>query len=225
MPALAMPALTPDNAILALSLASAIVHIPSVLSPPSYPRMATKTLSTALLSLLTHLRSGPPLLTSALALGSLGDAFLAWDGDNNFLRGLASFLSAHVLYLAQLSQSGGGKEVLMSETWRKASASFFLGVLAPGMAAALVPRVKSELRVPIVVYAGTIAAMVVAALTMESRTVITGAMLFTASDAILSVEKFLVKPGSKHSGWMRHAVWGLYYSGQLLIALGFVPGG
>ena len=63
------------------------------------------------------------------------------------------------------------------------------------MAAVLVPRVKSELRVPIAVYAGTIAAMVVAALTMESRTVITRAMLFTASDVIFSVEKFLVKPG------------------------------
>lgn len=186
--------------------------------------MATKTASTALLSLLSHQRAGPPFLTSALALGSLGDAFLAWDGDANFLRGLASFLAAHVLYLVQLAQSGGGRAALEGETWRAAAATFFLVVLAPGMAALLVPRVAKDLRVPIVVYAGTIAAMVLAALTMENALVVAGAILFTTSDAILSVEKFLVGPHSAHSAWMKHAVWVLYYSGQLLIALGFVPG-
>lgn len=217
-----MPTLTPDNATLAISALSALIHTPSVLSPPSYTRMATKTASTALLSLLAYQRSGPPLLAGALALGSLGDAFLAWDGDANFLRGLASFLLAHVLYVILLVQSGGGKTVLLSETWRLGAATFFLVVLAPTMAAVLMPRVAREMRAPILVYSGVIACMVVAALATEKTLVIVGAVLFTTSDAILSVEKFVVEGGS---AWMKHSVWVLYYVGQLLIALGFVPGG
>lgn len=222
---LAMPALTPDNAVLALSLASAVLHMPAVRSPPSYARMATKTASTALLSLLAYQRAASPLLVGALALGSLGDAFLAWDGDANFLRGLASFLVAHILYFALLAQSGGGRELLLSETWRVAAATFFLVILTPTMGAILVPRVAKELRVPILVYSGVIALMVVAALTTENEMVIGGAVLFATSDAILAVEKFVVGAESGHSAWMRHAVWVLYYSGQLLIALGFVSSG
>ena len=211
---------TPDNAVLGLSVLSAVVHIPSVLSSPSYTRMATKTASTALLSALAYQRAASPLLVGALALGSLGDAFLAWDGDDNFLRGLASFLVAHVLYLVLLVQSGGGKEMLVAETWRLGAATFFLVVLTPTMGAILIPRVARDLRLPILVYSSVIAMMVVASLTMDNHMVITGAILFATSDAILSIEKFLVWQASRHSAWMRHAVWMLYYSGQLLIALG-----
>ena len=220
-----MPAPTPDNAFLVLSVASALLHIPSVLSPPGYTRMVTKTASTALLSLVAFQRAGSPLLVGALALGSIGDAFLAWDGDANFLRGLTSFLVAHVLYFALLARSEGGKELLLGETWRVGTATFFLVVLAPTIAAILIPRVSKDLRAPILGYSIVIAMMVVAALTMENHLVITGAILFTTSDAILSIEKFLVGESSRHSAWMRYAVWVLYYSGQLLIDLGFVPGG
>ena len=226
MPTLeAMFAPSKDNAVLLLSLLSAIIHIPSVLSRPSYPRTATKTASTALLALLAHQRGASRLLTGALALGSLGDFFLAWDGDANFLRGLASFLTAHVLYVALLARTGGGQEALLAETWRAGAATFFAVVLTPGMAALLVPRVASDMRAPIVVYSTVIATMVVTALTLDNNLVISGAVLFTTSDAILSLEKFVVGQKSPHSPWMRHAVWALYYTGQLLIALGFVPGG
>lgn len=215
----------PGGPVLILSVLSAIIHLPSVLSTPSYTRMATKTASTALLSALAHQRGGPLFLAAALALGSLGDAFLAWEGETNFLCGLASFLAAHVLYVVLFAQSGGGKEQLLAEAWRVGTATVFVVVLAPTMTALLVPRVAKDLRVPILAYTATIGAMVLAALTTDSELVVAGAALFTTSDAILAAEKFLVGPESAHSPWMRYAVWVLYYSGQLLIALGFVSGG
>ena len=225
MPTVMMPPPTADNAVLALSVLSAIAHLPSVLSQPGYTRMATKTSSTALLSLLAHQRAASPLLTGALGLGSLGDAFLAWDGDDNFLRGLASFLIAHLLYLALLARSGGGVDALLGEAWRAGAATFFLAVLAPTMVAVLMPRVARGLRVPILVYSAVIAAMVAASLTTDNHVVIGGAVLFATSDAILSVEKFLVGPSERLARtWMRYAVWVLYYSGQLLIALGITDG-
>ena len=215
---------TPGNTVLILSLISAIAHIPSVLSSPSYPRMATKTASTALLSALAYQRGGPLLLAGALALGSLGDAFLAWEGEGNFLCGLASFLAAHILYVILFAQSGGGKEQLLAETWRVGTATVFVVILAPTMTALLVPRVAKDLRLPIIAYTATIGAMVLAALTADSQLVVAGAALFSTSDSILAAEKFLIDPASPHSPWMKYAVWVLYYSGQLLIALGFVPG-
>lgn len=216
---------TPGGAILLLSVISAIVHIPSVLSSPSYSRMVTKTASTALLSALAYQGGGPLLLAGALALGSLGDAFLAWEGEGNFLCGLASFLTAHVLYVVLFAQSGGGKEQLLAETWRVGIATGFIVVLAPTMTALLVPRVTKDLRLPIIAYTATIGAMVLTALTTDSQLVVAGAALFTTSDAILAAEKFLVGSASVHSPWMKYAVWVLYYSGQLLIALGLVFGG
>lgn len=216
---------TPGSAVLTASVISAIAHCPSVLSSPGYTRMATKTASTALLSALAYQCGAPHLLVGALALGSLGDAFLAWDGEANFLCGLASFLAAHVLYLVLFVQSGGGKAQLLADPWRVGTATVFVVVLAPTMTALLIPRVAKDLQLPILVYTAAIGAMVLAALTTDSELVMAGAALFTTSDAILAAERFLVSPASSHSPWMKYAVWVLYYSGQLLIALGFVPGG
>ncbi|SPO07763.1 uncharacterized protein DNG_10458 [Cephalotrichum gorgonifer] len=219
-----------DNTVLTLSVVSAFVYLSITRAAPSYSRMVSKTASTALLSLLAYQHGGPYSLVGALALGSLGDAFLAWDNgsdedsDSNFLCGLGSFLAAHILYVFLFAQSGGGKEKLLDDTWRVAAATFFLVVLAPTMIALLIPRVARDLRVPILVYTAAIGTMLLMALTMDNMLVITGSALFTTSDAILSTEKFLL-PRSPYSPLMQYAVWVLYYSGQLLIALGFMARG
>jgi len=83
-------------AIQTLSHAAAIGYALQLRQPPSWARAAPKAVSTLLLATLAYLRSSPHLLTAALALGSLGDVFLAWDSDAAFIRGLASFLSAHI---------------------------------------------------------------------------------------------------------------------------------
>ncbi|KAK3317164.1 YhhN-like protein [Cercophora scortea] len=217
--------ITIENAVLALSLSTALLYGVKVHSPPSYTRMITKTTSTALLSALSSLRGGPPLLATALALGATGDAFLAWDGDAAFLGGLGSFLVAHVLYIFLFAGTGDGVAQLLAEGWRVATALGLTVVFAPTMVALLMPRVARDMRAPILVYITAIVVMVLAALTMgEKGWVVLGAVLFTASDGILSAEKFIVSIKSAHRRWMPYAVWALYYAGQLLIALGFSSG-
>lgn len=173
------------------------------------------------------MRGGPPLLVGALGLGSLGDAFLAWDDETSFLCGLGSFLVAHLLYIAVFVQhEGSGMQLqpkldVLLNGWR-AAATGGLTLLVPGMIASLVPRIGPELRLPVVVYSLVIFVMALAALTLDSTQVITGALMFAASDSILAADRFLVPPTSPVRPLMQHAVWLLYYPGQLLIAVGFL---
>jgi len=212
---------TLSNAVLGISSILSILYGLDTLSPPSYWRMFTKAGSTSLLAAYSHLRGGPTLLSAALALGSVGDAFLAWDGEMPFLLGLGSFLMAHLLYIPLFSKKGRGVAGIQAETWRVGAAAILVA-LTSMMIKILVPRVESDLRVPILVYATTIAGMVLSSLTQESGRVIAGAVYFTISDSILATERFLLAPGSPHSVWMRYAVWILYYCGQGTIALGIL---
>ena len=210
-----------DAALLATSITSALLYLINVRSQPSTSRMLSKTSSTALLAILAARRFSPTSpLVPALALGSLGDAFLAWPGEENFLRGLSSFLVAHLFYIALFSQAGGGLGAIRAESWRQGVAGFML-LLAPVMGSLLVPRVAAKLKVPIMVYSTVILGMVFAVLTVKDDVVVLGAVMFAVSDSVLATDEFLVPEGSVHHGWMQYTVWILYYTGQLLIALGF----
>ncbi|KAJ2972077.1 hypothetical protein NQ176_g7362 [Zarea fungicola] len=115
---------------------------------------------------------------------------------------------------------GAGPAHIWTETWRQAVAGVMM-LLAPAMAAILMPRVAGALRGPILVYTATILTMVLAVLTVDNKTIVVGAVLFALSDSILATEEFVVARDSGHRGWMQHAVWILYYAGQFLIASGF----
>ncbi|KYK57917.1 YhhN-like protein [Drechmeria coniospora] len=210
---------TPQGAILVASIGSAVAYGLLVRAAPSRRRMASKTASTALLSLYAALRGEDWLLVPALALGSVGDAFLAWPGEENFLRGLASFLVAHLFYIALFARLGGGLEQIWAESWRQGLATSMLA-LAPIMSFILMPRVSARLRLPIMAYSATILAMVFCVLTVDNRQVVAGAVLFALSDTILSTDEFVLPKESCHHGWMQYSVWMLYYSGQFLIAAG-----
>ncbi|KAF4459670.1 Lysoplasmalogenase [Fusarium albosuccineum] len=207
--------------ILVLSLTAAIGYGINVRETPSVPRMITKTSAIGLLALLSATLHAPRLLIAAQAFGALGDAFLAWDDDGSFLRGLGSFLTAHIFYITLFINSANGWEILLSGGWRAFAAAFML-LLASGMVVILLPRVSYHLRVPILVYSIAIYAMVLTALTVDNTRLISGAIIFTASDSLLATEKFLVSHNSSHRAWMEHAVWVLYYFGQLLIMLGLL---
>ncbi|KAM3515259.1 hypothetical protein MY11210_001152 [Beauveria gryllotalpidicola] len=212
-----------ETAVIAVSVASSVLYLLHVRAAPSKTRMAYKTLSTALLACLAALRGGrlASPLVAALGLSALGDAFLAWPGETNFLCGLASFLVAHLFYVALFAGlGGGGAHIIGRDAWRQAVAGGML-LLAPGMAAVLMPRVPGALRAPILVYTATILTMVLAVLTVHSGTIVLGGVLFALSDSILATEEFVVARESGHRPWMQHAVWILYFSGQFLIAVGF----
>lgn len=211
------------NATLVFSLVAAVIYAFTLNMPPSLARSAAKTLAVAMLAVLALMQGGPFLLAAALALSAVGDAFLSRDGERAFLGGLASFLTAHILYVPLFLQSGDGLDVLGSESWRGAIA-LAMAAFAIVMLAALWRRVGPALRLPIAVYVAAILAMGISALTTSNTLVIGGAILFMASDGLLAAEKFLLAAISPHRVWMRYAVWALYYAAQAAISLGFLLG-
>ncbi|AZO01242.1 lysoplasmalogenase [Mesorhizobium sp. M9A.F.Ca.ET.002.03.1.2] len=211
------------NATLLFSLVAAVIYAFTLDMPPSLARLAVKTLAVALLAVLVLLQGGPGLLVAALALSAIGDALLSRDGEKAFLGALASFLVAHVLYVALFLRSGDGVGLLSAEPWRGAIAVAMV-VFAFAMLFALGRRVGPALRLPVGVYIVAILAMGISALTLNSLWVIGGAVLFMASDGLLAAEKFLLPAISLHRVWMRYAVWMLYYAAQLAITLGFLLG-
>lgn len=210
-----------SNALLALSVAGALAYSLTARSQPSVPRMFAKTASIGSLAVLNAILGSPRLLIAAQAFGSIGDAFLAWDGEGPFLYGLASFLTAHIFYIILFTQTGVGSTLLLSETWRIGTAVLVL-LASLGLTIKLIPRVASRLRVPILVYSVAIYAMVLAALTIDNTRLVCGAIMFTASDSLLATEKFLLPAASSHRLWMEYTVWALYYFGQVLIMIGFL---
>ena len=212
---------SPANATFIFSCAAALLYGTMAGAPPRLARSAVKTLAVALLAVLAGMQGGPLLLVLALALSALGDLFLSRDGDKPFLAGLASFLGAHLAYVALFVMLGGGFAAFATTPSRGVAvgAAVLLGL---GMLALLMRRVGPELRLPVTAYVAAILAMVATALTLDAPLVIAGALLFMLSDALLATEKFLLPAISQQREWMRYAVWGLYYLGQLAITLGLV---
>jgi uncharacterized membrane protein YhhN len=209
------------NATLLFSIATALLYLFAIDARESLPRTAVKTLSVALLAMLAIVERGPLLLVVALALSALGDAFLSRDGDKAFLAGLASFLMAHLVYIALFYLSSGSFAILTAEPWR-AGVVGVMAVFSLVMLTRLLPVVAPDMRLPIVAYVAAILVMGVAALTLGNLFAIAGAVLFMASDAILAAEKFLMGSLSSRRRPARFAVWALYYAAQLLITLGFL---
>lgn len=211
------------NATLLMSLAAAAIYGFAMETMASWPRTVVKTLGVALLAVLVAVVHGPWLLVAALALGAVGDALLSRDGDRAFLAGLASFLAAHALYIWLFAAHGGGSSVVLAGVGRITIAAI-LALAAMAMIVLLWPRVKPELRLPILAYCLTIFVMGLAALTLGNPWIIAGALLFIVSDGILGAEKFIVAAISPRRELMRLAVWAFYYCGQLFITLGFLLG-
>ncbi|MBM2713360.1 lysoplasmalogenase [Mesorhizobium caraganae] len=209
------------NATLIFSLVAAVIYAFTLDMRPTLARSAAKTLAVAMLAVLAFMQGGPLLLIAALALSSVGDAFLSRDGEKAFLGGLASFLAAHILYVPLFLRSGGGLDVLGTETWRGAIA-LAMAAFVVVMLAALWRRVGPGLRAPIAVYVAAILAMGISALTLDNPWVIIGAVMFMASDGLLATEKFLVPAIAPNRAGIRYVVWVLYYAAQLAITLGFL---
>lgn len=213
------------SAILGLSIANAVLYLLIVRNAPSLPRTITKTASTALLAAFAASVAGAQTrrLIAALAFSAAGDALLAWDeGDVAFLYALVCFLSSHILYIRLFFTRGHGVDLIISETWRTSLAAA-MALLAPGINYMLVSRVAGRgLQVHIVAYSVAILGMFLAALTMDNAQIITGALFFATSDAILAADKFLVARSSMFRAPLQYAVWVLYYVGQASITLGLL---
>ena len=195
-----------------------------VLGPVSPLRTVVKMVPVAALALIAYL-TGPQqglalLLPAALALSAVGDGFLAGDPKRWLPLGLASFLLAHLIYVA-LFWSVGATSAL-SEPIRPIliGAAAISGV---GMLTWLWPHLGA-MRGAVSAYVAAIVAMLATSLLLPwtAWPVMVGAAAFMASDAILSADLFR---GARLAGSERlsgYAIWGLYYGGQAAIALGLM---
>ncbi len=209
------------NGALILSVVAAILTAYMAGTPPGMRRSVVKTASVALLALLAWIEGGPWLLVAALVLSAAGDAFLSREGDSAFLAGLASFLAAHVLYVALFLRA----DVEPFLPWlANGVVALVLALAALLMARLLWRSAPAPLRLPILLYTAAILAMGLSALTLDSPAVIVGAILFMVSDTLLGAERFLLAAGSPHRTWMRYGIWVTYYAAQLMITLGFLLG-
>jgi len=167
-------------------------------------------------------------VAAGLLLCGVGDACLelheATDGNGEkllFLAGLAAFLLGHVLFIVAFAAN--------TITLRCGVATA-LAVYAGSMFLYLRPHLPAELVVPVFLYAVTIGTMAVVSLCRRpppgphagwSRWCgAAGALIFVASDSILSINMFALP--------VRGAKWWImttYYSGVFLITLSCRGGG
>ena len=197
---------------LALGSATAAVAYGALLvnRPGSVIKTVVKVAAVGLLTALAYLVDAPVLLIVALGLSTVGDAFLAGDGDRWLPAGLATFLFAHLAYIRLFVAEGGGIGALMAEQWRAVGV---LGALAGGLAMMvwLWPGL-GRLRPAVVAYAAALAIMTATAFTLPRWLwpAIAGAAAFFLSDAVLSAELFK----GQRNRWTSQAVWWLYYGAQ-----------
>lgn len=164
------------------------------------------------------LRSAPAgrfriAIVTGLVISLVGDAFLAWPKFDAFILGLLSFLLAHLAYIY----------AFVSDTRRLALPALGLAAtIAVGLVVFLSEQGEmGALLVPVLVYAGALAAMLWRALARyEARNINSsailgalGALSFLASDALLASQRFVWPQASLQS-----IVLALYWLGQAGIA-------
>lgn len=197
------------------ALLLALGYLAFLNAPVSMARTVFKTLPVALLALwpITYLgvvgayTGAILILALALALSALGDFYLALK-DKYFVPGLASFLAAHVAYLAAFLPRAQMPEgvALAAILACVAAAGTFLLTLAPRL---------GRLRAAVFAYFAVIMAMVAAALSIREASWMlgAGAAIFALSDSLIAVRKFM----SPFAG-INEAVWLTYIAAQLMIA-------
>jgi uncharacterized membrane protein YhhN len=209
------------NGTLIFSAGAALLYLVTPSAGPSWRNTVIKTAGVGLLAFLAFDQSAPWLLVLALALGATGDAALSLPGEKAFLSGLAAFLLSHIAYVALFIAEGASLAALLADWWRPVVA---IGIIAGGifMWRTLSPHLPPTMRVPVAAYALVIITMGIAAAATPGVAVLCGAALFIASDAILSLERFVLSPASPWRRWTGPVLWLLYYGAQATLALAFI---
>ncbi len=184
------------------------------LAGPSWTKSVIKTGSVLILAALAFIGGGPFALVLGLLFGTMGDFWLSRDGERPFLLGLVSFAIGHIAYIVLLWQFGA---VAAVSIWT---------VLLAGFSAAMALYLwqpAGALRGPVLVYIVIIAALGILALGLPeaARLGTAAALVFVVSDAVLSVEVFILRHGAPVRQITSRIVWGTYFAAQLLFLLGF----
>lgn len=156
------------------------------------------------------------LVLAGLALSWAGDLLLVFPGKAAFLAGLASFLAAHLAYVAAFVRRGLSPLV--------AAVAFALLLVPRHLVLRwLRPHVSGGMARPVAAYALAITAMVAGALgtfaAHPDPVLVAGAVLFYLSDLTVARDRF-VAPGPVN----RLVGLPLYYAGQVLLAVAVARG-
>ncbi|MDF1769899.1 lysoplasmalogenase [Maricaulis sp.] len=182
------------------------------LSAPFPANVVIKAAGVALLAVYAF-RAGHLVLAAGLALGALGDVFLALD-QSVLPLGIAAFGLGHLVYIwlfARWRMEAGPRGGMS----RIAALAVALSGLA--MMNWLQPHF-GELQIAASVYNGIILVMAVLAILGRSPLLaMIGALLFVVSDSVLAVRLF-----AGELDWAGPVVWVCYYLGQAAITLGLV---
>lgn len=186
---------------------------------PSWVKSAIKTGSVAGLAGVAALLGLPGWLVLALVLGAAGDYFLSRPGERAFLAGLVSFALAHLAYVALMA----GLARLADLPWALAGGLVLFGI---GMALLLWPR-TGAMRAPVMIYVVIICLMGALALAQPEahRGWTLAAGLFILSDAVLSLELFVLRDGHPARRVTPLVIWATYWlaqAGFLWTAMGAV---
>jgi uncharacterized membrane protein YhhN len=207
--------------IAALSCAVSVAYF-AVIDRESGPlRTGVKTAAILILSALPLTYLGNPnapvvallLLALALVQSALGDFFLALkDQSRFFVPGLASFLAAHIAYLAAFLPYASGPSGL-------SLAAIIAALAAAGLLIARIAPNLGRLRLPVFAYFGVIMMMVAAALSIPeaSWALGAGAVVFALSDSLIAVRKFWAP-----FALINEAVWFTYIAAQFMIVAGYL---
>jgi len=198
-------AATPRSALLVVTA----VHLLAVGFDWGLISAVTKPLLMPLLALYAWLAARPArprLLVAAVLCGWAGDVFLQFDAEAAFLAGMGAFAAGHVCY-----------QVLFVRGWRTRRARIaaipyalvWLGVLAllwPGI---------GDLRVPVAFYSLLLAATAVAAVGINARAAVGGALFLISDTLIATGIADLPRPPGVH-------VWimATYVAAQYLLVTG-----
>lgn len=151
------------------------------------------------------------IMLVGLFLSWWGDWFLTRSGDSQFMLGLVSFLSAHVMYCVAFGVRG------IRWKWSLAAVPA-VGAVTVGALVWITPHVGADMIWPVRAYTTVISIMVVLAFGAKGAggpwAIPIGAVLFYFSDISVASGQF-VKPD------FPNYVWGLpfYFIGQVFLAL------
>lgn len=205
--------------VLAFAVLIGLSYFAILPKPASHRRALWKTLPVSLLALYAFLMEAPDLLVVGLVLSALGDAFLAYEGEKNFMGGLSSFLLAHIAY-GVLFHEIGDLRILTGETWRLVAAG--LAVVLAIVLVVYLWRSADRLAPAVLAYATAIAAMAILSLGVPPVAVFVGAALFLSSDAALAVETFRMEASHPLRRVAAHYVWASYFAAQVVLTLAVV---
>ena len=188
-------------------------------SPPSKARVGLKVGATALLTVWAYMAGAPLPIIIALSFSTLGDGFLGASEEKFLLPGMAAFFVAHAAYIPLFWEHAAETRhiaILVVQILITVGGALFVRSLMPWM--------EKAMRLPVLAYTIIILIMTNGALRLDPSLWLAafGALAFTTSDTILSVELFKLKSDASIKRYTARAVWFFYYGGQAAIAWAFI---